>query len=82
VFDRSDNAYVIMPFGRIVAATKASGWTDWTQVFGPDQLNAFGEVDIDSSRLRSDGIVSVLYQQKSTGASTPSPIRVADFRLG
>ena len=82
VFDRSDNAYVVMPFGRIVAATKASGWTDWTQVFGPDQLNAFGEVDIDTSRVRTDGIVSVLYQQKSTGATTPSPIRVADFLLG
>ena len=58
VFDRDDNAYVIMPFGRIVAATKASGWTDWTQVFGPDQLNAFGEVDVDTSRVLKDGIIS------------------------
>ena len=82
VFDRDDNAYVIMPFGRIVAATKVSGWTDWIQVFGPDQLNAFGEVDVDTSRVLSDGIVSVLYQQKSTGTTIPSPIRVADFRLG
>ncbi len=82
VFDRDDNAYVIMPFGRIVAAAKVSGWTDWTQVFGPDRLNAFGEVDVDTSRVLSDGIVSVLYQQKSTGATTSSPIRVADFRLG
>ncbi len=81
VFDRSDNAYVVMPFGRIVAATKASGWTDWTQVFGPDQLGAFGEVDVDTSRVRSEGVMSVLYQKASTGA-TPSPIRVADFRLG
>ena len=82
VFDRHDNAYVIMPFGRIVAATRASGWTDWTQVFGADQLGAFGEVDVDTSRVRDEGVFSVLYQQKSTGPTTPSPIRVADFRLG
>jgi hypothetical protein len=82
VFDRADNAYVIMPFGRIVAATRVSGWTDWTQVFGPDRLNAFGEVDIDTSRVLTDGIVSVLYQQNSSGPTTPSPIRVAYFRLG
>ena len=82
VFDRDDNAYVIMPFGRIVAATKASGWTDWTQVFGPDQLNAFGEVDVDTSRVLSEGIISVMYQEKSTGSTAPSPIRVADFQLG
>ena len=81
VFDRYDNAYVVMPFGRIVAATRASNWTDWTQVFGPDQLGAFGEVDVDTSRVRSEGVLSVLYQQASTG-TTPSPIRVADFRLG
>lgn len=81
VFDHADNAYVIMPFGRIVAATRASGWTDWTQVFGPDQLDAFGEVDVDTSRVLTEGIVSVLYQQNSTGPTTPSPIRVADFRL-
>ena len=81
VFDRSDNAYVVMPFGRIVAATRASNWTDWNQVFGPDQLGAFGEVDVDTSRVRGEGVMSVLYQQASTG-TTPSPIRVADFRLG
>jgi hypothetical protein len=81
VFDRFDNAYVVMPFGRIVAATRASSWTDWTQVFGPDQLGAFGEVDVDTSRARSEGVLSVFYQQASTG-TTPSPIRVADFRLG
>ncbi|WP_410673775.1 BNR repeat-containing protein [Amycolatopsis sp. cmx-4-68] len=80
VFDRSDDAYLVMPYGRIVAATKASGWTDWRTVFSPD-LHAFGEVDVDDSRLAATGVISVLYQQVSTG-TTPSPIRVADFRLG
>jgi hypothetical protein len=64
-----------------VTATRASNWTDWTQVFGPDQLGAFGEVDVDTSRVRSEGVLSVFYQKASTG-TTPSPIREADFRLG
>jgi hypothetical protein len=80
VFDRADNAYLVMPYGRIVAASKASGWTDWKTVYSPD-LQAFGEVDVDDSRLAATGVISVMYQQVSTG-TTPSPIRVADFRLG
>jgi hypothetical protein len=80
VLDRADNAYLVMPYGRIVAASKASGWTDWKTVYNPD-LNAFGEVDVDDSRLASDGVISVMYQQNSSGTK-PSPIRVADFRLG
>lgn len=81
VFDRDDNAYLVMPFGRIVSATKASGWTDWTLVFDEPGINAFGEVTVDYARVASEGVLSVLYQQRSSG-TTPSPIRVADFRLG
>lgn len=78
VFDRNDNAYVVMPRGRILAASRASGWTDWRKLFDGAGLNAFGEVDVDDSR---PGVISVMYQQASTG-TTPSPIRVIDFRLG
>jgi hypothetical protein len=81
VFDAADNAYVVMPFGRIVAASRASGYTDWTVRFDGAGLNAFGEVLVDEQRVRGQGVLSVLYQQRSSG-STPSPIRVADFRLG
>ncbi|KJK48315.1 Tat pathway signal sequence domain protein [Lentzea aerocolonigenes] len=81
VLDRNDNAYLVMPRGRIVAASRASGWTDWTTVFDRPSLQAFGEVNVDTSRVASQGILSVQYQQASAG-STPSPIRVADFRLG
>ncbi|WP_420803648.1 BNR repeat-containing protein [Saccharothrix deserti] len=81
VFDRSDNAYLVMPRGRIVSASKASGWTDWTLVFDRPSMNAFGEVNVDASRLAVDGVLSFQYQQRSTG-TTPSQIRVADFRLG
>jgi hypothetical protein len=38
-------------------------------------------VVVDEQRVRSSGVLSVLYQQRSSG-STPSPIRVVDFRLG
>ncbi|GAA4624602.1 BNR repeat-containing protein [Actinoallomurus vinaceus] len=81
VFDRDDNAYVIMPFGRVVAASRASGWTDWKVLYDAKTLNAFGEVDVDASRLRSQGLLSFMYQQKSTG-TTPSAVRVIDFRIG
>ncbi|ACU38771.1 BNR repeat-containing protein [Actinosynnema pretiosum subsp. pretiosum] len=80
VLDRADNAYLLMPRGRIVSASAASGWADWTQV--RDGLpGAFGEVCVDVGRVRSEGVLSVLYQRESTRA-TPSPIRVADLRLG
>lgn len=80
VFDRRDNAYVIMPFGRIVAASARSGWTDWTTLFDAAGLNCFGEVVVDYALVAS-GVLSVLYQEASTG-TTPSPIHVIDFRLG
>ncbi|MFD7657803.1 BNR repeat-containing protein [Actinosynnema sp. NPDC059797] len=81
VFDSADNAYLVMPKGKIVSARKASGWTDWTTVFDPSSLKAFGEVNVDTSRVAVDGVMSVQYQQTSSG-TTPSAIRVADFRLG
>lgn len=81
VLDRNDDIYLVMPRGKIVAATRASGWTDWTTVFDRPSLRAFGEVNVDTSRVASQGVLSVQYQQTSTG-TTPSPIRVADFRLG
>jgi hypothetical protein len=79
VFDAADNAYVVLPYGRIVSASRASNWTDWTVRFDGAGLNAFGEVLVDDYRVRTDGVLSILYQQRSTGG--PSPIRVIDFRL-
>jgi hypothetical protein len=81
VFDRNDNAYLVMPRGRIVSASKAEGWKDWTLVFDRPSMNAFGEVNVDTSRVAVDGVLSFQYQQRSTG-TTPSPIRVIDVRLG
>ncbi|MEQ4300191.1 BNR repeat-containing protein [Plantactinospora sp. B6F1] len=81
VLDAADNAYVVLPYGRIVTASRASGYTDWTVRFDGAGLNAFGEVIVDRMRVESDGVLSILYQRGSSG-TTPSPIRVADFRLG
>ncbi|WP_367138369.1 BNR repeat-containing protein [Saccharothrix sp. HUAS TT1] len=81
VFDRADNAYLVMPRGRIVSASRAAGWTDWTLVFDQPSMNAFGEVNVDTSRVAVDGVLSFQYQVRSSG-TTPSAIRVADFRLG
>ncbi|MFD9461273.1 BNR repeat-containing protein [Streptomyces sp. NPDC060027] len=80
VLDRYDNAYAIMPFGRIAGASKSSGHTDWKLLFDGSGLNAFGEVVIDETRVPQDGILSVMYQERSSG-TTPSALRVVDFRL-
>jgi hypothetical protein len=80
VLDSADNAYVVLPFGRIVTASQASGWTDWTLRFDAATLGAFGEVVIDRSRVASDGVLSILYQRSSSG-TTPSPIRVIDVQI-
>jgi hypothetical protein len=81
VLDGADNAYVVLPFGRVVTASKASGWTDWTVRYTGSALFAFGEVVVDRSRVAGEGVLSILYQRTSSG-TTPSPIRVLDLRLG
>jgi hypothetical protein len=81
VFDATGNAYVVMPYGRIVAASRASNWTDWSVLFDGASLNAFGEVNVDYARLAAQGVLSIQYQRRSTG-TTPSAIRVVDLRLG
>jgi len=80
VLDKYDNAYAIFPFGRIAGASKSSGYTDWTVLFDGSGLNAFGEVVVDETRIAQDNVLSVLYQEKSSG-TTPSALHVVDFRL-
>lgn len=78
--DTYDNAYAILPFGRIWGASAASGHTDWKVLFDAGGLNAFGEVVIDETRIAQDNVLSVMYQVTSTG-TTPSALRVIDFAL-
>ncbi|PPR06315.1 hypothetical protein CVT24_001027 [Panaeolus cyanescens] len=81
VMDGQDNVYVILPYVRIVTASKSSGWTDWTMAYDgvANGLNAFGEVTVDRARV-SSGLLSIMYQVKSSG-TTPSALRLIDFRL-
>ncbi|MGW0601317.1 BNR repeat-containing protein [Streptomyces sp. NPDC002776] len=80
VLDKYDNAYAVLPFGRIAGASKASGYSDWRLLYDGAGLNAFGEVVIDETRIAQDHVLSVMYQVKSSG-TTPSALRVVDFRL-
>ncbi|MGC0343317.1 BNR repeat-containing protein [Streptomyces sp. SLBN-8D4] len=80
ILDKYDNAYAIFPFGRIAAASKASGYTDWKILFDGSGLNAFGEVVIDETRVAQDNVLSFMYQEKSSG-TTPSALHVVDFAL-
>ncbi|GGW93644.1 hypothetical protein GCM10010297_14090 [Streptomyces malachitofuscus] len=80
VLDRYDNAYAVLPYGRVAGASAASGHTDWRLLYDGGGLNAFGEVVIDETRVAQDGVLSFMYQEKSTG-TTPSPLHVVDFRL-
>lgn len=80
ILDTYDNAYAIFPFVRIAGASKASGYTDWKLLYDGSGLNAFGEVVTDETRVAQDGVLSFMYQEKSSG-TTPSPLHVVDFRL-
>ncbi|SNX65599.1 putative BNR repeat neuraminidase [Streptomyces sp. TLI_55] len=80
VLDKYDNAYAILPYGRIAGASKASGHTDWMLLYDGSGLNAFGEVVIDETRVAQDNVLSVMYQEKSSG-TTPSALHVVDFAL-
>ncbi|KAJ7597582.1 hypothetical protein C8J56DRAFT_1001448 [Mycena floridula] len=82
VMDANDNVYVVLPFLRIVTASKSSGWTDWTLAYDgvATGLNVFGEITLDRARI-SSGVVSILYQLKGSGTTTPSAVHVIDFTL-
>jgi hypothetical protein len=81
LFDCHDNAYALLPYGRIAAASATSAWTDWTTLFdGTQSLDAFGEVVPDHTRVAQDGVLSFMYQRKSAG-TIPSALHMIDFRL-
>ncbi|MGW2645611.1 BNR repeat-containing protein [Streptomyces sp. NPDC001393] len=80
ILDKYDNAYAVLPYGRIAGASRSSGYTDWTLLLDGSGLGAFGEVVIDEMRARSDNVLSFMYQEKSTG-TTPSALHVVEFSL-
>lgn len=79
--DSQDNVYVVMPFVRVMAATKASNYTDWALVYdGKSSLNAFGEVTLDRRRLATERVASVLFQENSPSGSS-SAVHVVDLKF-
>jgi hypothetical protein len=81
VLDRYDNAYAILPYGRIAGASGTTGYTDWTLLYDGGGLDAFGEVVVDEPRVRADNVLSFMYQERSSGTTTPSALHVIDFGL-
>jgi hypothetical protein len=81
LFDRHDNAFVVLPDARIVAATAERGWSDWRLVFAAADVDNVSELIYDRARLERDGVLSVAYQETSATTDAPSAFRVADFRL-
>jgi len=64
----------------IAAASRASGWSDWSIVYR-DYLRSFAnEPRVDAARLLTSGVLSV-YAQENTSltSSTGTPLRVLDF---
>lgn len=80
VLTDDDDAVVVMPRGRVLTASSSTGWQDWALREDGTGLDAFGEVLVDRERLLSDDVLSVMYQEDSTGR-TPSPVRVLDLRV-
>lgn len=82
--DSADNAYVVLPYVKVVSATASAGYGDWTLVYDGASagLKAFGEVTVDRVGLIGSGreTLGVLFQESSSG-STPSAVRVVEFDI-
>ena len=79
-FDAHDNACVILPRLRIVAASAASNWTDWQIVYDDDRF--FGDPVIDTYRLREENVLSVYCQEANDCASPTTVLHVVDLLIG
>ena len=78
LFDVHDTAYLVLPDGRVAAATADTGWTDWQVVFADPDVDPLSELIVDRTRLRTEGVLSIAYLQVGDGVS--SQFRVADIR--
>lgn len=81
VFDADDTAYVVLPDGRVAAASAADGWTTWRLLFDSDDVDSLSELSVDRHRLADDGVLSVLRQATGVPRHAPSELVVADFAL-
>ncbi len=80
VFDRWDTAYLVLPDGRVVAATAQSRWTRWRLVFRDPSVLPAGELIVDRQRILADGVLSMAFIQRSSDGAG-SALRVVDLRV-
>jgi hypothetical protein len=85
-FDAADNAYVVLPDARIIAATAASGWTDWEVVFDDPAVENVSELIIDRQRVREADVLTVAYQEPPSdvgvcAGGSASPLCTSAYRL-
>lgn len=89
LFDHNDNLYLIFQgatepkqTGRLViaAATAASKWTDW-KVIHTEKGPFFNEMLFDPTRWKSDGILSVMVQERPNQPNASSALRILDFTV-
>ena len=91
-FDSDDNAYVVLPDARIVAASAASGWTDWELVFDDPEVENVSETIIDRKGAYGSDLLTIAYQEppsneavcrtNTTSSACASAYRIATFALG
>jgi hypothetical protein len=75
-----DSADAAIPYGRLLAASASSAYTDRKAVSAGAGRNAFHEVLVRGTRIARDTVPSFMYRQKSSGPP-PSAVRVTDFPL-
>lgn len=80
-FGADDTAFVVLPDGRIAAASAADEWQTWRIVFTSADVDSISEQSLDRSRLVGDGVLSVLRQGTGVPRHAHSPLVVADFTL-
>lgn len=81
VFGVDDTAYVVLPDGRLAAASAADDWQTWRIVFTAADVDSISEQSLDRRRLAHDGVLSVLRQGTGVPRHAHSPLVVADFAL-
>jgi hypothetical protein len=63
----------------IFAASAASGWTDWQEVFRSEK-SFVGEPRVDKLRWQQERVLSIYAQEAPVAPGKPSALRVMDFQ--
>lgn len=77
-FGTSNNLYLVLPDLRIVGASAASNWTNWSLLYDGRSLGNYGETIIDYNLTRVANAVSILYLKNTS--NTTGELHVLDFK--